>query len=194
MTKLTQRREERGILRVVAVVTALVLAVSVVIFSRLEGWTIAQAAYFEVGSTLSSLSSAVLVKSGDMGVAHGRGRARLRFSASCSRRARAPSDRVLFLPRRFGPQVITLTTIGYGDYVPSTTAGKLTACVLILVGVTGIGASLGFFISSAVDVEASACAGGRLVVMRHTAVRRVSRRGSKDHQSSSCRRRRHGGE
>ena len=48
-------------------------------------------------------------------------------------------------------EIVTLTTVGYGDYVPVTDEGKLATCVLILLGIAFFGTAFGFFISSTVD-------------------------------------------
>lgn len=42
--------------------------------------------------------------------------------------------------------VVTLTTVGYGDYTPTTPAGKLFTTFYILVGISIIGAFINAFV------------------------------------------------
>lgn len=48
--------------------------------------------------------------------------------------------------------VVTLTTVGYGDFTPSTTAGKIFTIFYIVIGLGIIAAFLSAFATSSIDV------------------------------------------
>lgn len=49
--------------------------------------------------------------------------------------------------------IVTLSTVGYGDFVPQSTAGRAIASILIVVGVGVFGYAAGFVASLLSDPE-----------------------------------------
>ena len=56
--------------------------------------------------------------------------------------------------------VVTVATVGYGDYVPVTTGGRITACFIMALGVLVLAVVTAQVASSFVDQSARARAGG----------------------------------
>ena len=52
--------------------------------------------------------------------------------------SRAPGSNILTLGNALWWSVVTVTTVGYGDYTPVTLGGRLTAVALLLLGLVSL--------------------------------------------------------